>query len=64
VIPLATRCLSPSPARPVDLEMLVLVNGRESTERECRVLLEQAGFEPLRVIPTGGPTSVIEASRR
>jgi len=43
-----------------DLNMLVLVSGRERTEKEFRDLLASAGLELTRVIPAGG-RSVIEA---
>jgi hypothetical protein len=43
--------------------MLVLTSGgRERTEAEYRRLLEEAGFALERVIPTDGPTSVLEAA--
>lgn len=54
---------SPSMAQPMDLNMLVLLTGRERTESEYRDLLAAGGFEMERVIPTQSPFSVIEASR-
>ena len=42
--------------------MLVLLGGRERTEAEYRDLLNGAGFQLERVLPTGGPRSVLEAS--
>ncbi len=53
----------PSPAQAMDLNMLVLLGGRERTEEEYRRLLEEAGFQLERVIPTHSPFSVIEATR-
>lgn len=44
-----------------DLNMLVMVGGRERTEAEYRVLLEAAHFRLTRVIPTRSMMSVIEA---
>ena len=38
-----------------DLNMLVLLGGRERTEAEFRMLLSDAGFHLTRVIPTAGP---------
>ena len=53
----------PSPAQAMDLNMLVLLGGRERTEEEFRRLLERAGFRLERVITTHSPFSVIEATR-
>jgi hypothetical protein len=53
----------PSPAQAMDLNMLVLLGGRERTEEEYRGLLQGAGFRLERVIPTHSPFSVIEARR-
>ena len=44
-----------------DLEMLVSPGGVERTEREYKELLEQAGFQLRRVIPTKSPLSIVEA---
>ncbi len=46
-----------------DLNMLVNLGGRERTEGEFRVLLEQADFQLTRVIPTKTPWSLIEGVR-
>jgi SAM-dependent methyltransferase len=54
---------SPSPAQAMDLNMLVLLGGRERTEDEFRRLLAAAGFRLERVIPTHSPFNVIEATR-
>jgi SAM-dependent methyltransferase len=53
----------PSPAQAMDLNMLVLLGGRERTEEEYRRLLQEGGFRLERVIPTHSPFSVIEATR-
>jgi hypothetical protein len=53
---------SPSPAQAMDLNMLVLLGGRERTEDEFRRLLAAAGFRLERVIPTHSPFNVIEAT--
>lgn len=45
----------------LDLVLLVIVGGRERTEQEFRGLLNAAGFQLARVVPTASPTSVIEA---
>jgi hypothetical protein len=43
----------------MDLLMLVLVGGQERTVTEYRQLLEMAGFEAERIIPTAGPFSLV-----
>jgi hypothetical protein len=53
----------PSRAQALDLNMLVVVGGREGTEEEYQRVLSGAGFQMLRVIPTHSPFSVIEATR-
>jgi O-methyltransferase len=54
---------SASMAQAMDLNMLVLLTGRERTESEYRDLLAAGGFKLERVMPTRSPFSVIEASR-
>ncbi|MBV9281724.1 MAG: NUDIX domain-containing protein [Chloroflexi bacterium] len=46
-----------------DLEMLVLVHGRERTESEFRSLLEAARLQLHRIIPTSSPHRIIEGGR-
>jgi hypothetical protein len=41
--------------------MLVVATGRERTTNDYAELLRAAGFRLTRVIPTAGPTSVVEA---
>jgi hypothetical protein len=53
----------PSPAQAMDLNMLVLLGGRERTEEEYQRLFQAAGFRLERVIPTHSPFSLIEATR-
>src|ERR671934_863248 len=60
VIPADNR---PSPAQAMDLNMLVILGGRERTEEEYRRLLQAAGFRLERIIPTQSPFSVLEATR-
>jgi SAM-dependent methyltransferase len=52
----------PSPAQAMDLNMLVLLGGRERTEEQFERLFEAAGFRLEQVIPTNSPFSVIEAA--
>lgn len=54
----------PSFGKLLDLEMLVMAGGRERSEDEYRELLNAAGFDLCRVIPTEGPQSIVEAVRR
>jgi SAM-dependent methyltransferase len=53
----------PSPAQSMDLNMLVMLGGRERTEEEYERLFQEASFRLERVIPTHSPFSVIEARR-
>jgi SAM-dependent methyltransferase len=53
----------PSPAQAMDLNMLVLLGGRERTEDEFEHLFDGAGFRLARIIPTHSPFSIIEATR-
>jgi SAM-dependent methyltransferase len=53
----------PGPAQATDVNMLVLLGGRERTEEQYRRLLQAAGFRLERVIPTNSPFSVVEATR-
>jgi SAM-dependent methyltransferase len=53
----------PSPAQSMDLNMMVILGGRERTEEEFERLFQATGFQLERVIPTHSPFSVIEATR-
>ena len=44
----------------LDLHMLLFLPGRERTGPEYRELLNRAGFELTRIVPTNSPYSVIE----
>ncbi|WZP00950.1 methyltransferase [Isosphaeraceae bacterium EP7] len=50
----------PHPGKLLDLEMLVMVGGRERTEEDFRKLLDGAGIRMTRIVPTASPTCVIE----
>ena len=52
---------SPSPAKIMDIAMLVNLGGRERTLNEYSALLESAGFKMMDCIPTASPMSIIEA---
>jgi hypothetical protein len=52
----------PTPAKLLDIEMLVMtVGGKERTEQEFAELFTSAGLRLNRIVPTGRPLSVIEA---
>ncbi len=53
----------PSPAKAMDLQMLIMESGKERTKEEYRRLLEAAGFRLTRIVPTKSPYSVIEGER-
>jgi hypothetical protein len=55
--------LQPSPVTLMDINMLVMLGGRERTAGEYSALLKRCGYEVERVIPTGGMFGVIEAKR-
>ncbi|MFT3840153.1 MAG: methyltransferase [Myxococcaceae bacterium] len=54
---------SPSPAQLMDLNMLVMLPGRERTAKEYGALFAQAGLTLTRVLPTHSPFSIVEAKR-
>lgn len=54
----------PAISKFLDLEMLLFLTGRERTEAEYRHLLDRAGFELTRIVPTLSPYSVIEGVRK
>jgi hypothetical protein len=51
----------PDPGTFGDVLMLTLVGGRERTESDFRALLQKAGFDLSRVVPTSAPNSIIES---
>jgi C-methyltransferase len=52
----------PHPAKLIDLEMLVIVGGRERTADEFRKFLALAGFRLDRVVQTVSPLCVLEST--
>ena len=40
------------PGKLLDMAMLVMPGGQERSEEEYRILLNQAGFHLIRVVPT------------
>ena len=55
---------TPSPVQAMDLNMLVMLGGRERTANEYATLFAAAGFELKSVTQTHSPFCVIEAVRR
>lgn len=55
--------VTPTPVNLMDLNMLVMVNGRERTEKEFAALLTGAGLRFERAHPSMGLFSLIEATR-
>jgi hypothetical protein len=51
----------PSPAPLIDLNMLVMLTGRERTEEEFGALFTRAGLALSRIVPTHSPFVAIEA---
>jgi hypothetical protein len=47
----------------LDLNMLVISGGCERTEQQFRSLLTEGGFRLVRILPTLGPVSILEAVR-
>lgn len=54
----------PGPAPFLDLNMMVLLPGRERTLAEFAALLESAGLKLDRAVPTASPMVLLEASAR
>ena len=54
----------PAVSKFLDLEMLLFLTGCERTEAEYRALLDAAGFELTRIVPTPSAYGVIEGVRR
>lgn len=52
----------PSLIKELDLSMLSFFGGKERTEAEFRELLERAGFRLERVVESGAPLCILEAS--
>jgi hypothetical protein len=48
----------------LDIEMLLVPNGRERNEEEFRALLEASGFALSRIVPTASPLSIVEGVKK
>jgi hypothetical protein len=51
----------PGPAQWMDLNMMVMLGGRERTAADYEQLLAKAGLQTARVIPTPSPYGIVEA---
>jgi O-methyltransferase domain/Dimerisation domain len=47
----------------LDIQMMVVVSGKERTKEEFRALFKQAGLKLTRVVPTACPLSIVEGVR-
>jgi hypothetical protein len=54
----------PDPGKLIDMAMMVITGGQERTQEEYAALLSKAGFTLTQVIPTGSPSSIVEAVPR
>jgi hypothetical protein len=52
---------TPHPGKMLDMMMLVGPGGQERNEPEYRSLLDAAGFDLTRVVPTASAVSIVEA---
>jgi hypothetical protein len=52
----------PDPAKFLDLNMLVILGGRERSAEEFEQLYSAAGFELTRIVPTRSGFSIIEGA--
>jgi O-methyltransferase domain len=55
---------SPSLASLMDLNMMVMLPGRERALKEYKALLDASGLKFERVLPTHSPFQIIEASKK
>jgi hypothetical protein len=46
----------------MDLNMMVMLHGRERTFQEYQALLENAGFTEVQLLPTNTPMAILYAS--
>lgn len=54
----------PSPAKILDIQMLMFTGGKERTAKEYAELLGKSGFTMTQVIPTHSPMQIVEAVRK
>jgi O-methyltransferase domain/Dimerisation domain len=54
---------TPHPGKMLDMTMLIGLGGQERTEAEYGALLNKAGFQLIRVVPTKSAASIVEARK-
>jgi hypothetical protein len=54
----------PSISKLLDLQMLLFLTGCERTAKEYEGLLNEAGFDLQRIVPTASPYSIVEGVKR
>ncbi|HEV2465469.1 MAG TPA: methyltransferase [Acidobacteriaceae bacterium] len=55
---------TPHPGKMLDMVMLTVPGGEERTASQYSDLLDEAGFQMTRVVPTASPVSLVEAVRQ
>jgi O-methyltransferase domain len=50
-------------SKPSDVQMMVLLDGRERTEADFRTLFGRAGLKLNRIVPTASVVSIVESER-
>ncbi len=54
----------PSPAKILDVQMLMFTGGKERTAKEYAELLDKSGFRMTQIVPTHSPMQIVEAVRK
>lgn len=54
----------PSPAKILDVQMLMFTGGKERTAKEYAELLNKSGFRMTQIVPTHSPMQIVEAVRK
>jgi hypothetical protein len=54
----------PHPGKMLDMVMLTIPGGEERTAAQYETLLDEAGFEMMRLVPTESPVTIVEAAPR
>jgi len=54
----------PSPAKILDVQMLMFTGGKERTAKEYAELLDKSGIMMTQIVPTHSPMQIVEAVRK
>jgi SAM-dependent methyltransferase len=54
----------PSPAKILDVQMLMFTGGKERTAKEYAELLDKSGFRMTQIVPTHSPMQIVEAVKK